>query len=534
MINKIAFSSIATVYIFALNLFSNQNLDQIVMSIWPTLLLFILFLIIGLFHRLFLKLFVSFNILIASIAIFFKWQYGITITGDIILSGLVNDTDLTAEMISMKLLLWVLSTAILPIIAIFFTKIQHLSFKKQFLHTSILIAVSLVTVVSIFFLQGYEFRAKGQIRDPKFSQALSNFSPLDVEYSFNKALRSYKKMKKLYSNIEIMSKKYHYRSKENDLLVVFVLGESTRGDHFMLNGYNRNTTPLLSKTEGLSSFRNVRSCATLTIQSLPCIFSPLDRAHSKSYVTHSPFSEVFHSLGFNTEIYSLQTLDEFYQYLGYDHLKSKYAILNEQHSGAKDISLLPYAKQIIKNYKNGKKLLILHTLGSHQTYHDRITPEQEIFKPSCRHADVAKCTQEELLNAYDNTIIGIDSFLATLINELSDKKAILFYISDHGESLGENGNYFHGKPIDIAPQEQFDVPFIIWFSKKYLDTEEGRKRFSHLKKYNLDTALSSANIFYSVLGCSAIESTDGGIDQSLNICSAPEETAKQNPVLKRP
>ena len=489
------------------------------MAIWPALLMFALSLVIGLFHRFALKLFLAVNIIIASAAIFFKWQYGVTITEDILLSGLINDASLTLEMVSVKLIIWVLITGLLPAALILSIRIARRPIGKQLTDTFFLILFAVVGVLVVFYTQGYELRKKGQIRDPKFAQAIVNFSPLDIEYNFNKALKAKRYMKKMYSDVEIMSKKHHYEFEGDDLLIVLVFGESTRGDHFSINGYPKNTAPLLSKKDNLYSFSNVTSCDTITLSSIRCMASPMKRSDPGRKVTQSSFGEILRSLGFETEIYSLQTLNEFYHYFGYDKLVSKYPILNEQKSGARDVSLLPYAKEAIDNYTSGKKLLILHTLGSHQTYYDRLIEGQEVFKPACRVANVSECSSEELNNAYDNTIVAIDSFLSTLIDELSDKKAILVYVSDHGESLGENGNYFHGKPVDSAPKEQFSVPMIFWFSQKYIDTEEGKKRMELLKALPADAPLSHDNLFHSILGCAGVKSDDGGIDQSLDICS---------------
>ena len=519
MISKTTLSLLGSTYLFALNLFSNQNVNQILMAIWPALLMLAVFLVIGLLHRFVLKLFLSVNIIIASMTIFFKWQYGVTITEDILLSGLINDVSLTLEMVSVKFVVWVVITGLLPAVLIFFVRIARRSIVKQFADTIVLILLAAAGVLVVFYTQGYELRKKGQIRDPKFAQAIVNFSPLDIEYNFSKALKAKKFMKKMYSDVEVMSRKYHYEFEGDDLLIVLVFGESTRGDHFSINGYPKNTAPLLSGKDNLYSFSNVTSCDTITLSSIRCMASPMKRSDSGRKVTQSSFGEVLRSLGFKTEIYSLQTLNEFYHYFGYDKLISKYAILNEQESGARDVSLLPYAKEVIENYTSGKKLLILHTLGSHQTYCDRLTAGQEVFKPACQVANVSQCSKEELTNAYDNTILAIDSFLSTLIDELSDKKAILVYVSDHGESLGENGNYFHGKPLDIAPKEQFSVPLIVWFSQKYADTEEGKKRLELLKALPVDTPLSHDNLFHSILGCAGVKSSDGGIDQKLDICS---------------
>lgn len=517
--SKIKLSLMAIIYIYILNFFNNDVFEKIIDAIWPALALFIIFLVISLSHKLILKTFLALNIIIASIAIFFKWQYNITITEDILLSGLINEADLTLEMVSIKLIAWVLFTAVLPIIFLILTKIYQQPLKTQIKNTVILIVLSLGIGAIIFIAQGYTLRTEGQIRDPKFAKALNSFSPLDVEYNFKKALKALKNMNKKYKNAIIMSKKYSYLSTENDVLVVVVIGESSRGDHFEINGYNRNTTPMLSQTNGLFSFKNAQSCDTLTKNSLDCLSTPMLKSQKDRTVHQSSFGEVFHSLGFSTEIYSLQTLNEFYHFLQYDKLVSKYAVLDSQSTGAKDISLIPYAKEAISRYKNGKKLIILHTIGSHQTYADRIAPEQEIFKPSCKNPDVAKCNHQELINAYDNSIIGVDYLLSSVINELKNKKAILIYLSDHGESLGENGNYFHGKPLNIAPKEQFNIPFIIWLSDKYAQTENGKKYIKNLQlTFKNGSQISHDNFFHSVLGCSGVMSPNGGVDKSLNIC----------------
>lgn len=481
--------------------------------------MFIIFLIIGLLHKWIFKAFLSLSIFIASVAIFFKWQYKITITEDILLSGLINEVELTLEMVSTKLIIWVFITAVIPIIIVSLIKVSKYPLKLQIRNTVLLIGLSLILSSIIFVIQGYHFRAAGQIRDPKFAKALTSFSPLDVEYNFKKALKGLKNMNKKYKNVIKMSAKYNYIAQEKDLLVVVVLGESTRGDHLGINGYNKNTTPMLSQIKELYSFKDATSCDTLTKNSLDCLATPMQHSQKDRIVHQSSFGEIFHTLGFKTEIYSLQTLNEFYHFLQYDKLISKYAILDTQPTGAKDISLMPYMQEAISTHKDGKKLIILHTIGSHQTYADRITPKQEIFKPSCKNPDVAKCTHQELTNAYDNTIIGVDYLLMSTINQLKDKKAILIYLSDHGESLGENGNYFHGKPLKIAPKEQFSIPFIVWFSDKYKATPQGQLFAKNIqKKVDAHDKISHDNFFHSILGCSNIISPNGGIDSSLNIC----------------
>ena len=75
-----------------------------------------------------------------------------------------------------------------------------------------------------------------------------------------------------------------------------------------------------------------------------------------------------------------------------------------------------------------------------------------------------------LINAYDNTIRYTDFLLDSLINILramDDWHSAMIFISDQGESLGENKMFMHGLPMRLAPKEQYEIPFIVWTSKDF-------------------------------------------------------------------
>jgi len=146
-------------------------------------------------------------------------------------------------------------------------------------------------------------------------------------------------------------------------------------------------------------------------------------------------------------------------------------------------------EEILKSTKN-KILVVLHTSTSHgPTYSKKYPPQFEVFKPVCNSVELANCTQQELINAYDNTIVYTDYILANVIEnlkQLTDYKTTMIYVSDHGESLGEKNLYMHGVPMSLAPKEQYEIPFIVWVS-------EGSKQ---LKKNN---ALTQNHVFHSVM-----------------------------------
>ncbi|MGC9351002.1 MAG: sulfatase-like hydrolase/transferase [Sulfurovum sp.] len=309
------------------------------------------FLVIGFTHHIIYKTFIALQVFLASIAIFFKWQDNATVTSDILLSAIINEASLTVEMISLPLILWVIVSALLPIVWMYRLELQNISFKDYSLKVGKLSSLLLVSMVVLLFLNGFEYRKKGNLRDPKFSMMLDSFSPLDVDYGLNRAYISYKRLKKNYRDIKKMSELYEYTNAEDELTVVFVIGETTRGDHFSINGYERETTPKLSRIENLYSFKNVTSCDTLTLRSLPCMLSPMNADEEDRNPKYSAFTDVFKSLGFQVEIYSLQGLSAFYRYLGYDKLVVKREILKSSQEKAQDIALLPFIKKTLSDSK---------------------------------------------------------------------------------------------------------------------------------------------------------------------------------------
>jgi lipid A ethanolaminephosphotransferase len=116
-------------------------------------------------------------------------------------------------------------------------------------------------------------------------------------------------------------------------------------------------------------------------------------------------------------------------------------------------------------------VIVYHQIGSHgPAYYLRYPEDFRPFPDDCRSADFGKCTPEQIVNAYDNTVAYTDQFLATLIDRLAAQDhlaASMLFVSDHGESLGENGLYLHAAPYFMAPDLQTQVPMVLWTSPSY-------------------------------------------------------------------
>lgn len=256
------------------------------------------------------------------------------------------------------------------------------------------------------------------------------------------------------------------------LLVVLVVGETARAANFGIDGYARDTTPNLSAMPDLINYPRFESCGTATLISVPCIFSRLD---------HNDFSRKKASAEENLlDIIKRTGVSVIWRdnnagcmgtcsRVGMVSLESetdpRFCADGECH----DDILLKDFDSVMPQAAGSATFLVLHQKGSHgPAYFKRYPESARKFKPDCRIDSVQRCSQEEVVNAYDNTIVYTDSMLANLIGQLRARQdsvnSVMIYVSDHGESLGENGIYLHGLPRRIAPDEQIHIPMMAWFS----------------------------------------------------------------------
>ena len=172
------------------------------------------------------------NLLAGSVAVFAKSQYRILITEDILLSALIRENDLTAEMISVKSVCFVLVFGLLPVLLLWRQRIRQVGWRRHLACCGLASLAALLAVFGLFQYKGYHFRGKGSIRDSRFMGDVLRFSPLDVYYNGQRARKSVRDMKRNYAGVERMPQKYRYLDQKDDLLMVFVIGESTRATVF--------------------------------------------------------------------------------------------------------------------------------------------------------------------------------------------------------------------------------------------------------------------------------------------------------------
>ena len=257
-------------------------------------------------------------------------------------------------------------------------------------------------------------------------------------------------------------------------LMVFVIGETARADHFGLNGYTRNTTPLLSKQSNLYSFKDAVSCGTSTAYSVPCMFSyanrenyDIDTAKYNENVLDTLSKQGVNVIWRDNNSSSKGVADR----VTFEDYKTADTNPNCDVE-CRDIGMLDGFDKLVKSGSLEKEtpkdtLILLHQMGNHgPAYYQRYTKEFETYKPVCMTNELSKCDTQSVINGYDNAILYTDYFLNNVIDTLKsyeqDYDVVMVYMSDHGESLGENNIYLHGLPYKFAPDTQKHVPAVIW------------------------------------------------------------------------
>lgn len=291
------------------------------------------------------------------------------------------------------------------------------------------------------------------------------------------------------------------------LLMVIVVGETVRAANWGLNGYARQTTPQLARRQGIVNFTDVSSCGTSTAVSLPCMFSSLGKQHydKRSIESHESLLDVLQHAGFD-----VLWLDNQSGCKGVcDGVTSRRIAASDYPSRCgdgrcQDQVLVEEMRKQLDAVKAGVKkntVVVLHQMGNHgPAYFQRYPEALRTFTPTCDSADLNRCTRQQIVNSYDNAILNTDAVLGGVIDYLGQQSgyaASMLYVSDHGESLGENGIYLHGLPYAIAPQQQTRVPMLWWSSADFDEAVDLDK--ACLEK-TAHRALSHDNLFSTVLG----------------------------------
>jgi len=440
-------------------------------------------------------------LMISSIVSYSTNNFGVFIDQNMIANTIETNITELLDLVSFKSFIYLSFFGLLPSYFVWSTNITKVPFKLQLWQR----IKAFVIMIFIFILLIMSFS--------KHYTSFARENP-DLRKYINPTYYLYSVTKYVYSKFEASTTPFSkigldakVNKKDNkQRLLVLVIGETARVDRFSLNGYKRQTNPMLGKEE-VVSFKNMTSCGTDTAWSVPCMFSSLSRSnysHSKGKNMSNVLDIIDHSgvevlwLDNNSDSKGVADRVTFKDY----RLKDVNPICDVE---CRDEGMLIGLQDFINNNPKKDMFVVLHTMGSHgPAYYKRYPDSFEVFSPACQTNQLNECSKDEINNAYDNTIVYTDYLLSKLIAVLKNNtkvaESVMFYVSDHGESLGENGIYLHGMPYLIAPDEQKKVAALIWFNEglsQSIDVDSIKEK--------IEEPLSHDNLFHTLLGIMNVE-----------------------------
>ena len=441
-------------------------------------------------------------LMLSSVAAYFMDSYNIVIDKTMLLNVAHTDVAEATDLLSLKLVLYFVLLGVVPSVLVYRTRIAFQSGRRLVatrLKWAGVIAASMVALIVVYGdYYGSFIREHKQLRyysNPGgYINAAAHFSG---QFFHAKA----HVLRPVGLDARIPEMDTHRE------LIVMVVGETARADRFSLNGYSRETNPLLQQKH-VTSFTNFWSCGTSTAVSVPCMFALADASDFDNdtagstenlldVLTHAGVNVLW--MDNNSDSKGVAERMEYRSYKSSDNNR----MCDVE---CRDEGMLNDLQSYIDEHPQGDIFVVLHQMGNHgPAYHKRYPPAFERFTPVCRTNQLEECSEEEIGNAYDNAILYTDYFLSGVINILKNNdsafEAAMLYVSDHGESLGEHGLYLHGLPNFIAPEAQRHVPAIVWVGDNFneIDTRSITAR--------RDENFTHDNIFHTVLGFMEIETS---------------------------
>lgn len=470
------------------------------------LLLYIVFLVAFSAPYVIKPVFIAVVMIAASVA-YFTDTFGTILDRDMIQNIAQTTGPESGHLITPEFLLHLFFFGVLPSLLIVWVRISHKPFWRK-VRTNIVLCFGLVALAVA--LIGSNFRTYLPFWQHEREVTMVYLNPAmalvgSVDYGVHQ-FRDANIVAQPYGEDARQGPKLAAASKK--MLLVLVVGETARAQNFSLNGYKRDTNPELA-ARNVFAFTNVTSCGTATAVSMPCMFSHLGRDNysKRAALGSENLVDVLQHAGLTVEWWENNTgpkniADRIPTTMMAAHPDPKLC------SGGECLDQVLVDKLSARlDQLDGNAVLVLHTMGSHgPAYYQRYPEAFERFKPACRTAELADCSSDELVNVYDNSILYTDHILASIIDVLksrgNDFASAMYYMSDHGESLGENGLYLHGAPYLIAPETQKRIPFIAWLSNDFAATTGLDLSCLRTKT---GESFSHDNLFDTVLGMMDVE-----------------------------
>ena len=458
-------------------------------------------------------------LLVTAAATYYMTRYTVFFNPDMVRNVLRTDVKEASELFSLNFCLHMLVFGGLPAIVVWRLPLQKRTWRRALLTRLLYLAGSLLLAIGAILLVFQDFSS--MMRNQKEMRYLitpSNYLVSLVRVVTADTEDANKPKIPISADAKLGA---GWATRTKPMLFVLVVGETTRAANWGMNGYARNTTPELSNL-GVFNYTHATSCGTNTEVSVPCMFSIYGRHNydQEAIRRHESLLHIINHVGINTVWRDNQSgckgvcdgLGETF----FDDRKNPALCDGER---CLDEIMLDGMDDEIHKTKGGNLFVVLHQLGNHgPAYYRRYPSSMRTFTPTCDTADLSKCTQQQIVNTYDNGVLYTDHFLAKTINYLKKQTqydTAMLYLSDHGESLGEHGIFLHGMPYSIAPKEQTHIPMVMWLSQGFAK-DFGIDR-DCLERHTGD-AVGQDNLFHSLLGM--LQITSKYYDKSFDMTAA--------------
>lgn len=441
-------------------------------------------------------------LMVTSFVAYFMDTYDIVVDGTMIDNILQTNFNESLDLFSFGLVAYVAVLGLIPSLLVYKVSLTREKMKTELLSKAKLLGITLIVTVAALGAFNKNYASFFREHKPLRYYANPSFYLYSVVHYVQKNLtHDYAGLAPIGLDAKIEN------VDQQRELIILVVGEAARWDHFSLNGYSRKTNPLL-ENEDIINFPNFTSCGTETAVSVPCMFSSFDREHyEKNKARHTEnLIDVLMRAGVNV-LWRDNNSDSKGVALRAQYQDYKKPEVNPvcDDGECRDEGMLVGLQEYINSHPKGDIVIVLHQMGNHgPAYYKRYPKQFEKFTPVCRNNQLEKCSEQEIVNAYDNAILYTDYFLSKVIALLKENddsfETAMYYVSDHGESLGEMGLYLHGFPYAIAPETQKHVAALMWFGKRYAVDREKLKQMAKMPQ-------TQDTYFHTVLNMTEVNST---------------------------
>ncbi|MEA9394580.1 phosphoethanolamine transferase EptA [Lelliottia amnigena] len=442
-------------------------------------------------------------------ATYFMHTYGAVIDKNMMVNVFETNSQEATALVTPQMLLWIAGIGLIPSIALLFIRVRSGKWWYTLLmrFAAFLGALMVIILVASVFYKDYASLFRNNKSIVKMVTPANYISAM-MKYSQERWFAGDQTLVRIGQDAH---KGPAILAQKKKTVLILVVGEASRAANYSLNGYERDTNPQL-KQQNVINFPHASSCGTETAVSVPCMFSGMPRKKYDADLAH-------HQEG----------LLDVLAHAGVNVLwrendgGCKGACNRVPHTDMTQWKLDQFCKDKsciddvnfnrLDNVLDGLKqdtVLVIHLMGSHgPAYYQRYPRAYRRFTPTCDTNQIQDCDHQALINTYDNTILYTDSVLGKAIDTLKARQATmntaLIYLSDHGESLGENGVYLHGTPYLLAPEQQTHIPFMFWLSPDYV--KNFRVNETCLREQAAKQTVSQDNLFSTALGMMNIKSS---------------------------